>query len=446
MGFAKTHFSPRARIACVSARDSARAELCETFAGAGYECLGESGDGRADLSLIDLRGHEISAKRAQKLTATLRRGSPESSMLFVAGPELSAVGRAHLRRAGEVVIVADTLIPAVDRCRDLLRLRNLAEETGERLKSLAAASRLTDFPPIETSNAAPSVLIAGTPGAQALMAIESAREVAGDCIGVLTAGQAMRAMETRGFDCAVFMPHGAGDPLLSLARAMRRHPKHRDLPVLFTADGEDGIAALSGRGAREILLVEHMKEDLEARILAWTRRARLAAAMRRFLTASAGEGVRDKASGVFAGHFLQQHGARICARADQTHRPLSLLGVRLQPEGGADMDRISETRALRHAAALVRRVTRAEDFLARLSRDVFIVAMPSTLDNDAERAGRRIEGVIANTMFRGRTDEELFPIRAQIAVYGRPRGACIEESVAGLLQAMSAQNPRVANI
>lgn len=446
MGDADTVLSRRARIACVSAEESMAAKLADALAGAGYDCSPNSNRIRADLGLIDLRGREISARSASRLTSTLRKTAPEAAVLFVASPGLSAAGRAHLRRSGDVVVVADSLTPAVERCRDLLRLRNLAEETGERLKSLAAANRLGEFPPIETSSAPPSVLIAGAPGAQALLSMDAARSVAGECVGVLSPGQAMRALETGGFDCAVFMPEEDGDPLLSLARTMRRHPKYRDLPILFIARDVAALARLSGRGAREVILAAHVKDDLGARIQAWTRRARLAAAMRRFLTASAGENLRDRASGAYTGRFFQEHGARICARADQTGRPFALLGVRLRPEGGSDIDRLSEARAMRRAAGLVSRVTRAEDFLARLASDIFVVAMPATLADDAERAGRRVEGVVANTMFRGGTDDTIFPVRVETVVYDRPRGACIEECVAGLLLSLKSQTARIAKI
>ena len=165
------------------------------------------------------------------------------------------------------------------------------------------------------------------------------------------------------------------------------------------------------------------------------------------LMACEGDGVRDRVSGAFSSHFFQQHGARISARADQTGRPMAFLGVRLQPNrSGGGVDGTSQARVLRQAAILVNRVTRAEDFLSRLTSNLFVIALPSTLAEDADRIGRRIEGVIANTMFRGKSDDHLFAVDAEVVATARSPGSCIEESVASLLGSMNADKPRSANI
>ncbi len=436
----------RARIACVSTDENRSALLRHGFSEAGYTCLNGDQSGDSDLGLVDLRERSISSAGASKLATEIRRRSPESSMVFLVRPDLPAASRAALRQSGEVVVTGENLSPAIERCRHLLRIRNLAEETGERLKSLATTNKLAEFPPIETSNAAPSILIAGQPGIAALAAIGAAQSVSKSCTGVMSVGQTMRALESKSFDCAVFIPESKNDPLFTLARSMRRHPKFQDLPVLFTARNEVEQTSFVERGAREVILDDHIRNDLGSRLQAWTRRARLTASMRRFLTACSGEAVRDRISGAFSSHFFQHHGARICARADQTNRPLALLGVRLQQykSGAEDHRGHNQVVVLRQAATLLRRVTRAEDFLARIAQNLFVIALPSTLVEDAETIGRRIEGVITNTMFRGKSDDQIFSIDVEIAAIARAHGTCIEESVAGLLTSLNTAKKRFA--
>lgn len=400
-------------------------------------------DGVFDIALVDLRTGGLSPKSAQKLAQAARAKAPECGVVYVGGPQLSAAERAHLRRSGDLVVVNGDLSPLADACRQRLRIRNIAEETGERLKSIAASTRLSEFPPIETSSSAPSVLIASVPGPAALAALAAAETVSANCGAALTAGQAMRALETGLFDVAVFLPQSEGDPLVSLARSLRRHYRFQDLPVIMAAPDAGPRLKIATASAAEALLPQHLCDDLPARLLAVSRRARLIAAMRRFLSACSGEGVRDRLSGAFTPHFFTQHAERVFARADQTGRPASIVCIRLAPATAEDVD-IAAGRTLTEAARLINRVCRAEDCVGRLSRDTFIVLMSSTTGPDSEFAAKRIEGVIANTMFRSRGTRNLFAVAAASASVERLPGARLDETIAAALARLNAAKPRTA--
>ena len=429
-----THFdlsSPRARIAWLSPDEQSRERARPDFEAAGYALVDVEGVIPPDIAVVDLREHRLSAKSVQTLAQLTRQAAPDCGLVYIAPLALSAHERAHLRRSGDLVLAGDDLSAVVDACRHRLRLRNIAEETGERLKSVAASTRLSEFPPIETSSAAPRVLVAGAPGPTSLLALAAAEAVSDQTVGVLTAAQAMRALEGGGFDCAILIPSGDGDPLMGLARSMRRHRKFQDLPLIVV--GGDGLAArkcrLSSAYVADIVLPRHAGEDLGARIISVSRRARLAAAMRRFLSACAGDGVRDRMSGAFAPPFFALHAERIFARADQTRRPLSVVGVRLSPVT-PDEGETRASRTLADAARLINRVTRAEDFVARLAPDTFIALMPATTERDADAASKRISGVIANTMFRTKNEKYSFAVAAATAAIQRERRGRLDETVA----------------
>lgn len=435
--------TPRARLVWISHDSAAISDIAPILARVGYSLALPPVDNVFDIALIDLRKGGLTVKSAQKLAQAARARSPECGVIYIGGLHLSAAERANLRSAGDLVVVNGDLSPVADVCRQRLRIRNIAEETGERLKSIAASTRLSEFPPIETSSAPPSVLIASVPGPAALAAIAAAETVARTCSAALSAGQAMRALETGLFDIAVFLPQSEGDPLISLARSLRRHRRFQDLPVLMTAPDAGPRLKIATANAADALLPQHVSEDLPARILALTRRARLVAAMRRFLAACAGEGVRDRLSGAFSPYFFTQHAERVFARADQTGRPVSLACVRLAPATIDDAD-ISTGRTLTEAARLINRVCRAEDCVGRLSRDTFAVLMSGAAGQDAGFAARRIEGVIANTMFRARGVRELFAVAAASASVERVPGARLDETVAAALAKLNAVAPRTA--
>ena len=200
-------------------------------------------------------------------------------------------------------------------------------------------------------------------------------------------------------------------------------------------------ARLAAFWGADAILLDQVVDDLEPRLAVMARRARLMAAMRRFLSACAGDNIRDRMSGAFTPAFFGQHGARIFARGAQVGRIDLLLALRLAPltaleTGGA--------RLLVEAARLVNRVTRAEDCVGRLSGDTFVALLAATSKTDASIAARRIEGVIANTMFRSRSGDAPFGVAAATAVVERADNAGLEETLAAALAKLNASTPRMA--
>jgi PleD family two-component response regulator len=320
----------------------------------------------------------------------------------------------------------------------MIRLRNVAEETGERLKSLAALNRIVEFPSIATQNTPPRVLVAGDPGAAALPIINAISHICEQCACVLSVGQAMRALDHGKFDCAIFLPTDKNDPLFSLSRALGRHPKYCAMPIIHVVDSPEKTAIYAEVGAKDFILTSHISGDIAGKIQLSSRRARLARAMHAFLHACVGEGVRDPASGAFTPVFLAEHGARLCARADQTGRPLSAAIIRLSADNLRSKKIEPGRRALHQAVRLINRITRAEDVVARIAPETFLILMPAANEDAAARAALRVEGVLENTVFKSAHGNAPFALNALSAHCARPRGYCIEETVAHALRSLRA--------
>ncbi len=435
----ETIFSPRAQIACVTGDEPALKALTTSFSHAGFAIAKPDAGLCADIGLIDLRNQAVSARKAKTIAGALRRKSPESPLVFLVDPGLDAAIRSALKRFGEVIPAQDQLDHAVVRCREILRLRNIAEETGERLKSLATLNRLVEFPVITTTSAQTRILIAGAPGPVAIAAVNAVSTIAGDVTCVLNAGQAMRALEHNDFDCAIFLPTAENDPMLAFIRTLRRHPKHAHLAIIQIAEHPADLSNYARKGARDFVLAQHISVELASKAQLAARRARLLRSMRRFLNSCKGEGIRDASSGAFTSLFLTEHANRICARADQTGRALSLTLISLSDAHG----QASTSRTLNHAARLINRVTRAEDLVARISRKRFIILSPATNVEDATKIGLRIRGVLSNTAFRVEHTLEPYAIDVVTKSYSRTHGLCIEECVAAGLKDMDgAATPR----
>ena len=429
---------PKACIVYVGGDDKF-SSLTTSFTEAGYSLVPHGDAHGADIGLIDLRGSQTSPKKIQTICGLLRKSSPELSILILIDTYIDHTARRALRRHGELVTMLSNPDGLIERCRQLLRLRNIAEEAGERLKTLASMSRLNEFPTISAPTTPLKVLIAGTAGPEALAAINALRPVTEQCVCVFSAGQAMRAAENTRFDCAVFLPAKESDPLLSLARALRRHPKHAGMPIIFPVGDPDHASDFVKRGASDFIYSNHIGADLAMKVQITARRARLLRTMRRFLQACAGDGIRDSASGAFTASFLAEHGARLCARSDQTNKPLALIALKIEAVSKEHGEPEPGRRALHQASRLINRLTRAEDAAARIAPDTFAVLAPATTEQNATRAAMRIKGVLENTVFRSVNDKLLYGAQVTAITCAHRKGYCIEESVALALTALREQ-------
>ena len=423
----------RAHIAFTNAGATPDRALTELCAKAGY-CVHPTLDvDRADIALIDFRGGRVNARRSSSVTEAVRRKSPETSLLFLVDSETDAAVYATLRRFGDVAPVDGDVEHVVRRIREILRLRNVAEEAGERLKSLTAVNRAVDFPVIAADASAPSALIVGPPGPAAMDVINAVSSSADHCACVLTAGQAMRAFEYKDFDVAVFLPAGDAGAMPALTRALRRHPKLSRTALMQIGENADKLASAARRGgASDFLLRAHVSAALGSRLSVIARRTRLLNAMRGFLRACAGDGVRDSMSGVFTPTFLGQHGARLAGRADSTGRPLSVILVHLADQSNGKRE--NSRRALYQGARLLGRITRAEDMVARVAPGLFAILCPATHAEDAVRVASRVDGVLSNTAFHRDTAGAPCALDISVAVAAHENGAGISETIAAGLQ------------
>jgi two-component system cell cycle response regulator len=132
----------------------------------------------------------------------------------------------------------------------------------------------------------------------------------------------------------------------------------------------------------------------------------------------------DRATGLYGAAFLRSHLDRLCQRAEATRRPLALLAARVR-----DDDRAA---ALRHlgaylgvfgqAGAMIGRLVRAEDVVARLDANLLTIVMAGSTESAARAVAERIDGVLACTAFDTGTGVDSAQIGFDFATIARAPG------------------------
>lgn len=374
----------------------------------------------ADVFVIDVRSVDKPVAVARERLVQSRRLGPISGILVYVSRNESSANRLGLAKMGEVVFENEDHTSLIFALRDRLRLGALAEETGERIKSLSGSAAVTAFPDLAAPTNSLSILIAGAPSPAALAAANTLSKNGFKTPSVFSAGHAMRTIEAEPIDGALFFPEDENDVLLALARALKRHRNFRKTPIIVCAPKLNVTKKWFQGEAFDLIYTEHLDTNLTAQIGRLTRRARLSSVMASFLAGCDGVNIRDRKSGAYAASFFSYHGARLHRRSLEAGYPLSMVGIGFSD----DCEITRHERLLKDAVRTIKRITRSQDLVVRLSNNRLAILLPGATIIDAASIENRVLGVLSASL---RTKSKLTG-----AVAAREDN--LEETVASLIK------------
>jgi two-component system, cell cycle response regulator PopA len=275
--------------------------------------------------------------------------------------------------------------------------------------------------PLPEPDATPlRVLAAGKPDRRFLVLSNALTALGCEVIAAPTPYTAFDYLHERPFDAAVLW--GAEDhaPALSIASGMKRNTRLYHVPVVLYLRGsaEINLAELYSRGFADVAAADTPEEETAERIAALARAHRRHVAIRRTLEGARGSGLTDPATGLFTPELFAAHLARVAEGARLRRRPLSVAVLRVAETGAVATARQGGwlDRALPQIGAMVSRLIRTEDTAARLSADVFALALPATRGPAARIAADRIAAVIGCTAFDAGPDHPPFVVEFEVGV------------------------------
>ena len=323
-----------------------------------------------------------------------------------------------------------------------LRLENLVRaaiaEEEVTLREATFAARGEPLPTADADASPLRVLAAGKPDRH-FLALSNALVAHGcEVVAAPTPYTAFDYLHERPFDAAVLW--GAEDhaPALSIASGMKRNTRLYHIPAVLylRGSGEINLAELYNRGFADVAAADTPEEETADRIVALARHHRRHIAIRRALESARGSGLTDPATGLFTPELFASHLARVAEGARQRRRPLSVVVLRVS-ETPAVLEARKDgwlDRALPQIGAMVSRLIRTEDTAARLSADVFALALPATRGPAGRIAADRIAAVIGCTAFDAGPDRSPFVVEFEVGVAEVGPG----ESPAAVLERASA--------
>lgn len=429
---------PDPRILIVGADDAQIGGLCQGLDALGWRtvtartlpgALAAAQDLPIEVVLVDAR---IDAPgdlaRALKTAARPRR-------LPVVG-----FGRPDLREGEDGFDLAMAAAPhpaqAALRLEQLVRAAIAEEEVILRRETFA--SRGSPLATAEAETSPLRVLAAGKPDHRFLALSNALSALGCEVVAAPTPYTAFDYLHERPFDAAVLWGGEDHAPAQSIAAGMKRNTRLYHVPaVLYLSHaGEINLSELYGRGFADVAAADTPEEETATRVVALARTHRRHQAFRRTLEAARHSGLTDPSTGLFTPPLFASHLARLSDAALDRRRALSVCVLKLSetPELKGLRAEGWLARALPQLGAMVSRLIRVEDTAARLSAEVFALALPATSAEAARIAAERITAVIGCTAFDAGAGRSPFVVGFDIGVAEARPG----ENPAALLERASA--------
>jgi two-component system cell cycle response regulator len=219
------------------------------------------------------------------------------------------------------------------------------------------------------------------------------------------------------------------DPL-RLCSQLRSLERTRGLPILLIADADDRDRLLRGLdlGVNDYIRRPIDRNELIARVRTQLRRKRYADMLREDVQAAIELALVDPLTGLKNRRFLETHLTSVIDQAAHRGRPASLMIL--------DIDHfkvINDTfghdagdAVLKQFAQRIRKVVRGADLVCRLGGEEFVIVMPETALETAEKIAERLRRAIESEQFTLDASGRSAPVTTSIGLAERGSGSDAE--------------------
>lgn len=318
----------------------------------------------------------------------------------------------------------------------LVRTAVAEEEFERRLLTFAERGHQLELP--ERNPRPYRVLTVGEPAPQFLALSHALGSAGAKVVGAFTAYTAFDYLHEGPFDAVVLWAGEDQSEALSIAAGMRRNTRLFHLPALLYLKAGTVVTPdeAYARGVSDVATLDTTATETAKRVVDLAKAYRRQTAIRQALDKARASGLMDAATGLYTRDLFAAHLARLARAAGDTRRPLSICVLKLaegpqtgllRREGWLDL-------AIPQIGSMIGRLVRAEDTGARLSPEVFALALPGTQFGSAKLAAERIAAVIGCTGFEAGEDRPAFVIEFDIGAAavepGEAPGRALERAAA----------------
>ena len=210
---------------------------------------------------------------------------------------------------------------------------------------------------------------------------------------------------------------------LRLCSQLRALERTRHVPVLLIAEMEDRARVIRGLdlGVNDYLVRPIDREELLARVRTQVRRKRYADRLRDNVQASIEAAVVDALTGLHNRRYLETHLASLITGAVDKRRPVSLMVLDIDHFKAVNdtFGHDAGDQVLKVFAGRVRKVVRNADLFCRMGGEEFVVVMPDTRLEIAQRIAERVRATVERDLFAIEAGSRQIPVTVSIGLSER---------------------------
>ncbi|WP_349357297.1 PleD family two-component system response regulator [Stappia sp.] len=340
-------------------------------------------------------------------------------------------------------------IALVARVKNLVSLKRVTDELRLRAQT---GSQFGLAPAVEADRTAPGrvLLVDDRPSSYARLA-EILREETRVDVETDPAEALIDAAETP-YDVVLLNLGLAGHDPLRLVSQLRALERTRLVPIVLLCDADDRTRVMRALdlGVNDTIMRPVERTELLLRVRAQIARKRATDRLASDVEQTIAMAITDPLTGLRNRHYLESHLDRLVRQAQEGDLPLSVLVI--------DIDRFKQVNdryghdagdaVIAEVAARLKAHTRGLDLACRLGGEEFVILMPETPAEAAEKVGERLRAVIEGAPFALPEEAGHLPVTVSVGVAGllggKDSGArLIKRADIALYQAKTAGRNRV---
>ena len=378
-----------------------------------YAAIAALGDLNVEAVIVDLNS---GGAEALTLARRLKAACAPRHLPVLAIGQPSVENDAH---GFDLTLVAP-VHPAqlVLRLETLVRMAVAEEEFELRIETFSERGRRLALPEPDPSPF--RILAIGEPAPQFLALSNALARSGAEVVGAFTAYTAFDYLHERPFDGVVLWAGENSQEALSIAAGMRRNTRLYHTPALLYMRQESYVTMSEAyhRGISDVASPETAESETAKRVIELARCYRRQTSIRKALEKARSSGLMDPATGLFTRDLFALHLNRLAQASRHRNRPLSVCVLKVADKAEVDQARKGGwlDRAIPQIGSMIGRLVRVEDTAARLSPEVFALALPATSLVSAKAAGERIAAVIGCTAFEAGDGKTPFVVDFDIGV------------------------------
>ena len=361
-----------------------------------------AGDEHPDVIIFDAGATAPSAALADSVEAIWRpSGAPV--ILVTDGFEMNGAANGILGAMTCVLPRDFHESQLYSRLASLVRLNTMREEIARRAETSEryGVHKPCEIVPSETGESMRILVSCGDGDDRARL--EGALDDRFEIQFVEPAYEAIDRLLAGEFEAFVLVTDDDPAAAFAICADLRHNSRLYDVPVVLIADSGGG-AATEGKLidlVDDVICRPFRAGDIAARVATLVRQRRYRRKMHGVYADTHHPMTSDALTGLFNHGFLHAHLGRQIEDAERWRKTLSVgfFDIDNMVAINAEHGYVAGDRLIHQVGGIIGRLVRGEDLAARFRGDKFVVALPETAAEVAERVVQRIVGVVGNTEF-----------------------------------------------